>query len=385
MTGGARLERTYALVVGAERYDAGADWNLDGPAADAARFVSWLVGRGVPTGQILAFVSPLAEPATVAMPPGVAVSPARRASIGDAISTVLPGWHGDLLWLYWAGHGVLTREDKLRLFYADASQEDKRNLDWNSLLTTLRSDRYPGLPRQAGIVDACQTYADRMQLAATLPDETFACGQPLRDRQQFGLYAAGPGQAAVNLGASSAGLFSREVMAELTQVDGQAWPPDLDSIADRLNQRFSGLRAAGQTAQTPTYFRWRSWGGSERVLGAGVAVLGPGPRPAPERASAAALRELIGLLLDIDVMARHDSRMSIIHRLRKGLATSIAYDSSDNAHVANVVSRCLRYPGGLTELVEAISRSVQADDPAFAEMTVAARRLALEAGQEWPE
>ena len=72
----------------------------------------------------------------------------------------MPAWRADLFWLFWSGHGALTSEGSLRLFYADASTDDKRNLDWSSLLTALRSDLYPGLPRQTGIVDACQTYAE---------------------------------------------------------------------------------------------------------------------------------------------------------------------------------------------------------------------------------
>ena len=41
-------QRTCALVVGIERYDADRTWDLDGPANDAARFTSWLLSRGVP-------------------------------------------------------------------------------------------------------------------------------------------------------------------------------------------------------------------------------------------------------------------------------------------------------------------------------------------------
>lgn len=36
-------ENTYALVVGIEKYDAGPDWDLDGPTRDASRFCAWLL------------------------------------------------------------------------------------------------------------------------------------------------------------------------------------------------------------------------------------------------------------------------------------------------------------------------------------------------------
>ena len=179
----------------------------------------------------------------------------------EAITQTLPGWRGDLLWLFWAGHGVLTRDERLRLFYSDASIAYKRNLELASLLTALRSDLYPGLPRQIGVVDACQTYAERLQLAATLPAETLAYGQPLPGREQFVLYAASPGQVAVNLGTAKAGLFSQMVMEELTGPGGDGWPPAMERVAERLDQRFKKLGAD----QKPTKFYRRSWKGGEHV------------------------------------------------------------------------------------------------------------------------
>ena len=38
----AEPKKTFAIVVGVEKYDAGEKWNLRGPAADAIRFVHWL-------------------------------------------------------------------------------------------------------------------------------------------------------------------------------------------------------------------------------------------------------------------------------------------------------------------------------------------------------
>jgi hypothetical protein len=390
--------RTYAFAVGVERYDTGAAWHLDGPAADASRFVSWLLSRGVPASQILLFLSPLAEsplarvgsPLAEAGSPlvgaaagraGVDVRPARRAPISDALAHEVTAWRGDLLWLFWSGHGALTSDGSLRLFYADASTHDKRNLDWTSLLTALRSDRYPGLPRQIGIVDACQTYAEALHLASTLPGDTFAYGKPLPSHEQFGLYAAGPGERAINVGAEKSGLFSQAVMAELTG-DGH-WPPDMDTVASSLDARFVTLRAAGQTRQTPTTFRWRTWKGSERVLGATA------PRPTarqPKKPSGEAVRDLVDKLLDIHAMADHDARAIVIRQLPKGFATSIPHSPNDRPHVVNIVNRSLYYAGGLAELVDIVrSNAADPDDPALAEVEAVARRVAAEAGQEWPE
>jgi hypothetical protein len=376
----ANPERTYALVVGIERYDAGKDWNLDGPASDAARFVSWLSNRGVPAGQMAVFLSPLAG--TPPLPPGVGVSPARREQVTEAITRTLSSWRGDLLWLFWAGHGMLTRDDHLRLFYADASTEDKRNLDMQSLLTTLRSDTYSGFPLQVGLVDACQTYADRLQLATTLPAETFPCGQPLPGREQFVMYAASAGQLAANLGGARSGLFSQVIMEELAKAGSNDWPPSMDRIAAQVDRRFTQLRAVGHAEQTPTSFRWRPWTGGERILGETV----PGPAataPASARrpASGPVVRELVDRLLDLEVVADPLNRAAIVRRLRKGLATSIRYDAAGRVHVVNIITRCLDFPGGLAELIEAVKLYADPMDPALGQAESAARQLAAEAGQ----
>jgi hypothetical protein len=54
-------EETYALIVGIEKYQAGSDWNLNGPANDAINFANWLLARGVTPENIHLFVSPLDE------------------------------------------------------------------------------------------------------------------------------------------------------------------------------------------------------------------------------------------------------------------------------------------------------------------------------------
>jgi len=52
---------THAIVVGIEEYDIGPDWNLDGPALDAARFIRYLRDQHIPPGNITLFTKPLAK------------------------------------------------------------------------------------------------------------------------------------------------------------------------------------------------------------------------------------------------------------------------------------------------------------------------------------
>ena len=51
--------------------------------------------------------------------------------------------------------------------------------------------------------------------------------------------------------------------------------------------------------------------------------------------------------------------------------------------MVNIVSRCLEYPGGLTELMDAVKLYTGPDDPAFIEADEAARRL-IEAVERAP-
>ena len=361
-------QRTCALVVGIERYDADRTWDLDGPASDAARFTSWLLSRGVLADQILVFLSPLEDrPPGVPLPAGVTAVPARREPVTSAITRTLPEWRGDLLWLFWAGHGVLTRDDHLRLFFADASTDDKRNLDLSSLLTALRSDRYaasrgrsawwtPARPMPTGSSSPRRCLPRRFPTASRCPAaNSFSCTRPA---------LAG----AVNLGSVRAGLFSQAVMAELAGAGGDGWPPDMDLVAAGLDRRFSDLRAAGRANQTPTSFRWRPWAGGERILGETVPE--PTGAVAAERVrlpSGAALREAVEQLLNLSVMVDALSRASIVRQLRKGLATSIPYDPASRPHVVNIVTRCLDYPGGLAELMDAVELYADSTDLALAQ------------------
>ena len=347
-------ERTYALVVGVEHYKAGQAWGLDGPASDAARFTSWLLSRGVQADQILVFLSPdEGLPPGVPLPAGITASPARRDAVTTAITRTLPEWRGDLLWLFWAGHGVLTRHDHLRLFFADASIDDKRNLDLNSLLAALRSDPYAGLPRQIGIVDACQTYADRLHFATTLPDGTLPSASRCPAANSFsvrGQSRAGRGQPWRPQG----WLFSQAVMEELTGASGDDWPPDMDLVAARLDRRFSELRATGHPGQTPTSFL-ASWGGREGTRRNRV----PADRSAGCREGATAQRGGAARGGEPASEPQRDGRSIQPGQHPSPAAQGTRHEpavdpASCHIQVGLLVTRCLDYPGGLAELMDAI-------------------------------
>ena len=115
-------QRVYAVVVGIERYEAGDGWDLDGPAGSALRIIRWLRGHDVPARNITPLLSPLGTNRTTAIKamselefePGQLL-PATVDQIRSVITEKLPQMDGDVLILFWSGHGVLDSRKERRL------------------------------------------------------------------------------------------------------------------------------------------------------------------------------------------------------------------------------------------------------------------------------
>ncbi len=202
-------DKTCALIVGVERYQAA--WDLNGPAHDAAQFANWLHNRQVPIDNLALFISPLEKNRDLSLPTGLQYKPATEQNIRNFIEDKLRHKKAaELFYLYWGGHGVITTEGERRLFYADADAENLKNLDFNKLLTFLRTDYFPStLRRQICLVDACANYA--VGLNNQLPKKDFPMpdNKPAISREQFILMAAKPGELAKNLDTESTGLFTK--------------------------------------------------------------------------------------------------------------------------------------------------------------------------------
>ena len=166
---------TMAVVVGMEDYQAGKEWRLDGPALDACRFARWLTSRGVPADRITLLISPLPENADAVeeQSQGYRVrAAADHATIRDVFTRYLPSETSSLLILYWGGHGVIEQEER-RLIYADATTMDKANLNFSSLLKSMRSSTFAGHPRQLCLVDACLNLVTDLGWEGRMPGDEF--------------------------------------------------------------------------------------------------------------------------------------------------------------------------------------------------------------------
>ena len=250
-------ERTVALVVGIERYKAkSTTWDLNGPASDARRMTEWLIQKGVPASQIHLHLSP---GDTTLMNGQPQAKPANREEVREALN-VLHQEQGDLLLIFWGGHGVIDSDGNRRLLYANATEDDKQNLDLDDLLRTLRTTYFKGFPRQICIVDACANFVEHMRLAHRLPKEQLPGSAPLfPEPEQFVLLSARAGEAAQNLSREGTGQFSKALLELLPE---QEWPLKMGPLADALKKRFKELRGRDETSQTPIYW-WRKSGESD--------------------------------------------------------------------------------------------------------------------------
>ncbi len=348
--------KTHAVVVAVETYDIPGK-NLDGPARDARRFVDWLLGCDVPTGQIKLFASPLPANAPLIDGLGIPYEPARREPIYKYLTQALPGRSGDLLFLSWGGHGILTEADERRLFYADATDADYLNLDLNSLLTSLRCRPYAGLPRQIAFIDACANYTVHLPGSDKFPIRDL---DPSRD--QFVLLGARSGEVAVN--ARKGGVFSAALLDDLEAQPKRPFPPDLEALADRLIATFIARRAAKDARQTPVYFWTRDWAGSYRRFGdhapsseAVAAVAATVPAPAPTSEHAWTLREKLDLgwrLIACRSVEDPNRRSIVFGEMRPEIKNNYTHSSVPIDDVFNMITTCLNYSGGIEELIEII-------------------------------
>jgi len=333
---------TFAIVVGVEKYGAGDKWNLDGPAADALRFTDCLIDRKVPPQNIRAFVSPL-QPVT--LPGGVQVKLATRDNINEAIRTALAVRDEELLIFFWGGHGVIGEDFTRRLFYSDATAADKKNLDLNDLLLALRSAYFKkaALRQQIVIVDACATFAAKMQWQFALPTDQFSkgVGAPVQGREQFVFLGTRPGEGAVNLDSEKTGIFSRELMKRLAA--SASWPPDFKSIGEDLIHYFKSLRDKKQADQTPGYSWFRDSDGFDKELGRPIR---PGIMEQLKQLDLPARAELTRALLEVPCVLDRQYRDRIVRALPRRMANSIQHANDNFGDVFNILETCLRHPGG---------------------------------------
>ncbi|MFB7325628.1 caspase family protein [Streptomyces sp. NPDC056190] len=360
--------RVHALIVGVETYAAGHQWDLPGPARDALAFHRLLLAAGVPEANLRLHLAPLPP-----FRPGTAFAPADHAILRSALVNELPPAGGDVLWVWWGGHGVLDRAGHLRLFCADATTADKLGVDLESALARYSSDAVPGFAEQLWIVDACETFEEALAFREQLPAMSLPSGRRTLTHRQTVLRAAGRGRTAVNDPARATGLFSEILLGLLT--DRWAELPALpapEELFSAVRGRFSDLRAAGRTTQCPE-IRLQS---PERTEILTSAQQGVGhPRPGPRESALSPLKRVVDVLMSYSLMADPAERQVVVSALNPRVTGTLPRHPRARTDVTGIVTALARqYPEALLELFDAVV-SVDDDPERRRELTDALEEL----------
>ncbi|MFD7679192.1 hypothetical protein [Streptomyces sp. NPDC060187] len=251
-------ERVFALVVGIESYRVSQRWSLPGPAKDADRVADWLTGTaGVPQTNVHVLMSPLDQDRAGAH------QPATYEHVSRLLFDELPKCDGDLLWIYWAGHGYVDPKDQLLLPCSNATAQHTRHLNLSAALRWWRSTNVPAgrFRRVVAVSDACRIEARRGSTLKFGTDEPEA-GDIDADRRHFVLLAARPGQAAKNDPERQTGQFTNTLLNHLADLSVEKSVENLVGIARAVQMDFQLMKASGEAWQEPEFVIERGWDGS---------------------------------------------------------------------------------------------------------------------------
>lgn len=258
-------EEIYALLVGIEKYHAGPDWNLNGPAKDAINFADWLLERRVKPENIHLFVSPLEQNSDLLQKIPLTVKPANRENISDIINHLLDkNIAGQLLYVFWGGHGIITKssETKRRLLFSNSDNNNYRNLDFNSLQEALKnSGENSGFARQVYLIDACANplYTEHFEITrAEQAGERFSSNGDAKNNHQFVLFASPEYEIATNENEAGTGSFSKAVLKELKELPEDRLLLDMEDLTKKVQGK---LQEDGKPQ--PIYRLVGRWDGSQ--------------------------------------------------------------------------------------------------------------------------
>jgi hypothetical protein len=255
-------QNTYAVVVGIEKYDKGGD--LNGAVSNALKFAKWLSSVGVPNDNIFLFISKLDN--TENLVPHCKVKEPTSSNIYEAIFSDISKKEGELLYIFWAGHGYISDVENRRLLYSD----DNKNLNLSSLLKSLKTDTFTAFKNQILFIDACATYAkstSKIQyVGEQLYTEEYRLGKPKSHCEQFVLLAAKEGETAKYDSTEEKGFFSEVLLKELEKKQKLLLPEEMGEVAKNVQKVFAENEQY-KNLQTPIYLWYRDKDGNETHLG----------------------------------------------------------------------------------------------------------------------
>ena len=242
------IDKTYAIVVAVEEYPGlGAKSTLPGVAEEAAKFVRWLIDdRHLPPAHIQVFTNGRADFGAVVQ------GNATADVVNKFLANVGVNWpDGELLLIYWAGHGFVSREGTRRLFFGDATSAVKSNLDMEQLIQVLRSTARGGFNQQIAIIDACARFFESLQSTKGLPAGGLPQGNvQLKGVKQYFYFAASSGEYATQ------SVFGKKVLELLKVVPAEEWPPNARVLRNGIEELFDQLVADRPARQQPAWLEY---------------------------------------------------------------------------------------------------------------------------------
>ncbi|MFM9101998.1 MAG: caspase domain-containing protein, partial [Cyanobium sp.] len=341
---------THALIVGIERYAAGQQWDLDGPLNDALQIRDWLLSSGVPAEQIHLHVSALEKNRAALDDRSIWYQQPTDQALRETIERIKykPFEQDDLLFVYWAGHGLIT-VDQQCLLLAEATDKDKKSFGVETIRLSFANENCPGFRHQIFLFDTCRSF-DR-QPTSPPPVVPLPSGQRLQ-KSQFLFFASQEGQPAINSSQERCGLFTKTLLQQLdsSQATPHCWPPDMDSLATAVQQIFKENQQ-----QYPVFTRYRDFQGNDRI----------DPLPLASEAESSVAAEPVDLLCAVNqlatLLAEHlgppNKREDILRAFRYcsplGPEIVMRVERRSNAFddYKSLIDSCLERPGGFDLLM----------------------------------
>jgi len=302
------VDRTYAVVVAIEEYpELGPNWTLPGVGARASEFVRWLAeDKHVPAENIKVFKNGAANFGLAA------VADPQSDPINKFLANVGANWpQGELLLLYWVGHGFVSRDGSRRLFFGDATNTVKSNLDVEQFLQLLRSTARGGFAKQIAIIDTCARFFETLQTTKGLPRGGLPEGLVQKEGvQQYFYFAASSGQYATQ------GAFGAQVLDLLRGLPAHEWPPNPRALRDGIEGLFDRLTTERKAGQQPAWLEYRD-GKDNRLVRGELPTLGA-IHDVAQRAMVPLrhLRTLTELAVNCASLMRRDGRDALAESLR---------------------------------------------------------------------
>ncbi|TYL51159.1 caspase family protein [Agromyces mariniharenae] len=266
------VRKVLVLAIGLEEYAYGKKYSLPGVASDAVRFAQWAVDCRVPPEQV--WLARSWSGAETPPPENVLTFDGAQHDIEDLFIKASKV-RGDLLVVYWSGHGVLNRSGQRVLYAADAYAEAPRVFVVDQVLRYLTSDAFPGFDNQVVFIDACANFSAEMKIPDDLSSGPLnPNGRTFRRVSQSTLFAASQGEYATHDRLKREAAFSNSLLEWLKE--NVCLPIDFPTVVQHIDDSFKVLNAKGVTRQHPVTRIFETGGGQRdtQEFGGGIPVSG---------------------------------------------------------------------------------------------------------------